>query len=171
MYKPLRKKLNSLIKSEKAQAVTEFALLVPILILILTLVVEIASLVDTKIILQNAACESARQIRDVSGDVEYQAKLALSDYKDRLDMNKLEVSVNVQKPEIRHFVHHAPKDYSFVKVPSNYKFCYVNVDLKYKKPLIMPLSKVLFGDFFDFETKFSSEVYIESYNRTNNLDT
>jgi len=159
----VKSSIDFYISDERAQSILEFALILPVMILFLTIIVEFAGLIDTKILLQNAACEGARGIVDVRNNVTYQVQSSISDYNERLNFDKLKINVDINPTETRRYTHHVQNGYYYVGVQSNYKYCFVKVTLVYDKPIIMPLSKLLFGNVFKLKASFTSQFYIEGY--------
>lgn len=138
---------------ENGQGLVEFALVFSMLVMLLCMAVDTARVVDTKILLQNAACESARRItskKTMSSEV-YDA--LENDY-DRLDSDRLEVNLTGGANQRRDYIYHAhnsgyndPYDKSDDYVQRNCYFTYFNatVKLTYTLPIVTPFAQLFFG--------------------------
>lgn len=101
---------KDLIKNESGQSLVEFALILPILIILLSMVVDVWRVYDTKLLLQSVASECAIHLAE-KDDVyklrnkelelkESLNKLIDGQYGNRLDRKKRNVTVSLGKNEI-----------------------------------------------------------------------
>ena len=106
-------------KKEKGQSVVEFALVLPMLLLLLGMIVDVGRVLDAKILIENAACESIRQINSRSTMVT-DVNNILNTYYDRIDSTKLVKSVTGTANATRNYTYHAYKSStnSLVNQPS-----------------------------------------------------
>lgn len=151
-------KINFLIKSksEKGQSLVEFAMVLPILLIILGMAVDIARVVDAKILVQSAACESVRQISSRS-TMTSEVNTVLATYYDRLNKTKLTTSVTATSTSNRNYTYHAYNSLTgkFVDKSSYIKYFDATVNLTYKVPIITPMAQLVMGKEKVINSKFT----------------
>lgn len=137
---------------ENGQGLVEFALVFSIMVMLFCMAVDIAHVVDAKILLQSAAGESVRHITtDQTEEMSSEVSDAVKNDYDRLDSTKLQVSVTAGPEQRRNYIYHARngnrRDGTPVYVNQNCYFTYFNatVRLTYTVPIITPVGQLFFG--------------------------
>ena len=133
-------------KREKGQSLVEFAMVLPILLVLLGMAVDIARVIDAKILIQSAACESVRQITSRS-TMTTEVNTVLSTYYDRIDSSKLVKNISGSSTDFRYYTYHAYNSYynSFVDRASYIKYFDATVNLTYTVPIITPMAQLVMG--------------------------
>jgi Flp pilus assembly protein TadG len=149
---------------KRGQSLVEFALILPLLLLMFGFLFDVGRIIDTKILLQSATHEGARQIISKS-NMDNQVLSAISDYSDRLEFDKLTVISSASDTIKQNYTYHALKSdgYNFDQLSSYYTYFDATVTLKYELPIIMPNSKLFFGENFEITSSFTSQVYLDGY--------
>lgn len=167
---------KDLIKNESGQSLVEFALILPILIILLSMVVDVWRVYDTKLLLQSVASECAihlaekddvHKLRNQETELkESLNKLIDEQYGNRLDRKKRNVTVSLEKNEITEkFTYHVNNNTHYKgNVPQNGLAQIKEITKKYKDASItvtydvdfwMPLTRVFYGG---NTAKVSSEI-------------
>lgn len=130
---------------ESGQGLVEFALVFSILVMLCCMATDTARVVDAKILLQSAACESARCI-NTRGDMSSEVSESLENDYDRLDSSRLQVRVTGGSDQRRNYVYHAHNG-NFRYVERNCYFTYFDatVKLTYQLPIVTPFGQLFFG--------------------------
>ncbi|NLP21952.1 MAG: pilus assembly protein [Erysipelotrichaceae bacterium] len=131
----------------------------PILIMLLSMVVDLARIVDAKILINNAASEAVRYLveRDDPGAV---STILSVNYGDRLDMANISYTVEDSPVQTINYRYYPSYSYSYYNATMKYKN--VKISIEYKVDLIMPLSKIVFGsDFVVVDSWFTSRVGVK----------
>ncbi len=147
------------IKNEIGQSLVEFALVLPIMLILLGMVVDVARIIDAKIMLQNAASESARQI--VTEDqMESEVNRVIAQYYDRLDASNLDLKVSKTNVKRRNYQYHSMTNQSmiFVNNPSYIDTFDATVELNYSVPIITPMCQLVLGKNFELNKKYTKLV-------------
>ena len=130
---------------ENGQGLVEFALIFSVLLLLLSMAVDIARIVDTKILLQSAACESIREITERT-DMKSQVNQALKEDYDRLNSSNLQVSVTGSADQKRTYTYHAHGNNNQYVSQNCYFTCFdATVKLNYSLPIVTPVGQLVFG--------------------------
>lgn len=172
----LLKKITRFLKKEDGQSFVEFALVLPILITILSLTFDLVRIIDTKIVLNNATGEMARtfalQIEGRDNSEQHVIQTVKQDFSGRLDVKKMEVTISnpasvSTKYNLRGcFLKHADQD-GYCEAgqeqqkEKEYKYKEVEVSIRYKVDIIMPLSKILFGESVTASSRFVTKVGVK----------
>lgn len=157
---------KDLIKNESGQSLVEFALILPILIILLSMVVDVWRVYDTKLLLQSVASECAIHLAE-KDDVyklrnkELELKQNLNElidkqYGNRLDRKKRNVTVSLGKDEIKEtFTYHVDNNTNYRgNGPKNGLAQTKEITKKYKDASIkvtydvdfwMPLTRLFYG--------------------------
>lgn len=167
---------KDLIKNESGQSLVEFALILPILIILLSMVVDVWRVYDTKLLLQSVASECAIHLAE-KDDVyklrnkEVELKQNLNElideqYGNRLDRKKRDVIVFLEKEEIKEeFIYHVNNDryrYRYIynsdymqtkKITKKYRDASIKVT--YDVDFWMPLTSLFYGS---SKAEVSSEI-------------
>ena len=165
--------------TESGQAVVEFALIIPILILLITLPVDYFRYINTKMILCSAASESIGNLtydsvknHTIANDIS--AVLSVT-YQDRLDVGNVMIenisTVDKGKIDYTYYVYssakHDPYNFGsqFEERPSNYKCTQINMQLTYEiEPITFWGELYLGGNKVKVETPiYSRSVYSGGY--------
>lgn len=171
--------INRKIREESGQSLAEFALIVPILILMLMIPIEYYRIISTKIILNSAATDALVQLdkEAVTVDNIYMKitdNIAAS-YADNIDMNKLVKVVKLGSTvenNYKYYVYSSDKknsDFSkqFDIRDSNFKTQRVKLKLRYSIEPITLLGKTFLNDKFEIETReYQRDIYLEGYTAT-----
>lgn len=130
---------------ETGQALVEFTLVFSILLTLFCMAVDTARIVDTKILLQNAASESIRSITS-KDDMESEVTQTLKKDYDRLDSTKMQVSVTGDSNQKRNYTYHAHNgNFRYVNRNSYFTYFDATVNLTYTLPILTPFGQLVFG--------------------------
>jgi len=153
--------------SQKGQAMVEFALILPILLLLLGFTLDAGRIIDAKMLVQSATYEGIRQINSMS-NMDTQVENAINDYSDRLQFDKLTITSTAGDTIKKNYTYHAlsSNGYNFDKLPSYYTYFNATVTLEYNLPILMPQSKLFFGDEVKITSTFTSQVFLDGYQGT-----
>ena len=151
-------------KKEKGQSVVEFALVLPMLLLLLGMIVDVGRVLDAKILIENAACESIRQINSRSTMVT-DVNNILNTYYDRIDSTKLVKSVTGTANATRNYTYHAYKSStnSFVSQPSYITYFDATVELTYTVNPLTPIGKLMLGNSVQIKSKYIKMIYVGGF--------
>lgn len=149
-------------RREKGQALVQFAILFPILFLMLNIVVDTWRVVDAKMLVQSAASEVAVYMVELSDNPE-----SIDDYifnaldketNGRLDKNRLKISISsIGGEKVEKHMYH--KYLGHKGIPFDYVYVDKKIVVEYDVKLIMPLSKIAFkGDTFKVTGDFITRV-------------
>ncbi|MFM1535317.1 TadE/TadG family type IV pilus assembly protein [Helcococcus ovis] len=165
---------KDLIKNESGQSLVEFALILPILIILLSMVVDVWRVYDTKLLLQSVASECAIHLAE-KDDVhklrnkEVELKQNLNElidkqYGNRLDRKKRDITVSLANDEIKEeFTYHVNNNSYYLKNRPDYeqtkliikKYKDASITVTYDVDFWMPLTSLFYGD---SKAKVSSEI-------------
>ena len=157
-------KKHKIFKDEKGQAFVQFALLFPILIIMLSVLVDVWRVVDAKMLIQSVASETALHIVEYSDSAnidkynDYKKNVLENELKGRLDLSKLKLTIeegNLQNDKYR--FHSSSRDY----YGKEYDYLYrdYTVKVEYVVDIVMPLSRIAFRtDKFRVNSKFVTRV-------------
>lgn len=165
---------KDLMKNESGQSLVEFALILPILIILLSMVVDVWRVYDTKLLLQSVASECAihlaekddvHKLRNRETELkESLNKLIDEQYGNRLDKNKRDIKVTLKDKTEEKFVYRTDKNSNYYKNGTNgYQYTkeitkkYVDASIKvnYYVDFWMPLTSFFYGS---SKAKVSSEI-------------
>ena len=159
MYKRYKKKISS----ESGQAFVQFLLVMPILIVVLSMLVDLWRIVDAKMLIQSAASESAMYLvekSDKPSEIKgYIDNIIYNEYKGRLDPSKVKLSIRQVGPDVRKpYIFHS--DYYDKGRKAYYEYYDQKIEIEYDVKLIMPLTKIVFGnkDSVKVKTEFITRV-------------
>ena len=135
------------INNESGQSLVQFALMIPILLLLLSMAVEVARIVDAQILLNSAACEATRSIKATS-DIDYSVETILyGNYADRLNLSRLNYETHETREKKKYYNYHA-RDTRYgghVNRTSFYTYKDITVVLTYELELATPISNLIFN--------------------------
>jgi len=154
--------LRKIQECKKGQAMVEFALALPILLLFFGFILDAGRIVDAQVLVQSAANEGIRQVTSKT-NINEQVKNSISDYTDRLDFDQLTIEAKAGETKRKNYTYHANKGSRFQELPSYYTYFNATVTLEYDVPVLMPQSKLFFGDEFRVLSTFTSQVFLEGY--------
>lgn len=157
-----RKGIFSLLKSERAQSMVEFAIILPILLLLLCVMVDFGRIIDARILVQSALSEGIRQV-DSKDSIDVQVLNAISDYNDRLDFSKLQISSSAGSTIKKNYDYHVNSGSGFKKVGSYYTYFNTTVTLGYEVPVTMPVTSWFLGDSYTVSSTYTSQVFLDGY--------
>lgn len=158
MKNKLNKLNKNLIKDEEGQSLVQFALILPILIILLSMVVDVWRVYDTKLLMQSAVSEIAVNLVEKEGDYEYKSfveELMEINYGDRLRKENRKVDLVFGDEKKETFIYHWYTGISNAYY-NNYKIYEKKQDIlqRYKNATItlnyevifwMPLTRLLYG--------------------------
>ena len=139
----LIKKLRLFNRDETGQSLVQLALVMPILMMLLSFVVDFARFYDSKLLVSSAAAECARTYGFV--DSTNMREFVLENYKDRLDTSKVSIDFTGDDVIKTDTYTYKANDKS-TPLPTNVKYKDVTVNVNYEFDFIMPLTSVIFGD-------------------------
>lgn len=164
---------KDLIKNESGQSLVEFALVLPILIILLSMVVDVWRVYDTKLLLQSVASECAihlaekddvYKLRNKESELtESLNKLIDDQYGNRLDREKRDVTVSLKDKISETFTYHVNNNSRYYKNTNDYlqtkkitkNYRDASITVTYDVDFWMPLTRVFYGD---SKAKVSSEI-------------
>lgn len=167
---------KDLIKNESGQSLVEFALVLPILIILLSMVVDVWRVYDTKLLLQSVASECAihlaekdevHKLRNKESELKESLNKLIDDqYGNRLDRKKRNVTVSLGKDEIKErFTYHVDNNAHYYgnryingyaqtkEITKNYRDASIKVT--YDVDFWMPLTSFFYGS---SKAEVSSEI-------------
>ncbi|TEB12133.1 TadE-like protein [Pelotomaculum sp. FP] len=164
-------------KAEKGQSLVEFAIILPLLVLLLTLPVDYFCYIKTKMILSSAASESIGQLNYASvssGNAENDIKKTMEDYcGDRLVTDKVYISFNKKNQEKKDYTYYVyssaladKPDYGdkFEKRASNYQCMEVQVQFSYEMSPVTYWGVSFLGDpFYVITPVYKRNIYVDGY--------
>lgn len=158
-----------LLRCETAQSLLEFALVIPILLVILAAIFDFGRVVDAKFLIQSAASEGIQQLSAIDGTIseaEINADILCiveNDYDDRLDLSKLTISSSVDGPIVKDYLYHVKSGGIWVEVDSNITFANATVSLTYEVPIFFPITKLVLGESFPVSSTSTAQVILAGY--------
>jgi Flp pilus assembly protein TadG len=157
------KKWKLLWVNEKGQGLVEFALIFSMLLMLLCMAVDVARVVDSKILLQSAACESIRKIT-TRGDMASEVSNALQDDYDRLNPADLQVNVTGGSDQKRNYTYHAHgKSGKYVGENCYFTYFDATVKLTYTVPIITPVGQLFFGKKMTISSGYTKMVVVGGF--------
>ncbi|WHH57945.1 TadE/TadG family type IV pilus assembly protein [Petroclostridium sp. X23] len=166
-------------KAETGQSLVEFAIILPILVLLLTLPVDFFRYVNTKMILSSAASESISRLNYASvssGNAVNEIMQTINDYYgDRLDSSRVQISFNMGSLEDENYTYYVyssakanpdPSHYwdQFEDRPASYQCMEVQVQFSYELSPITYWGVLFLGSTFDVQTPaYTRNVYAGGY--------
>ncbi|MCI0503068.1 MAG: pilus assembly protein [Fusobacteria bacterium] len=151
-------------KKELGQSLYEFAIVLPILIILIGFVVDIVRIVDTKLMIQSAAAESSLNIES-RATMYHDVQDILENYYARIDSEMLDADLMATADQ-RHYYNFNSysQNNSYVGTSQSFfSFFDATVDLKYELNMITPLAKLMLGDTFIVESKYTKMVYVGGF--------
>lgn len=149
---------------ESGQGLMQFAMVFGILMLLLSMAVDVARVIDAKIMLQSAACESIRQVSSRESMVS-EVNTVLANYYDRLNKNALTADLTAGKEIKRDYTYHAnthERDRNgklkFVSQNSYIKYFNASIILTYDIPIVTPVGQLVLGKKLNISSKFGKMV-------------
>ncbi len=176
----LAEKKQTSIAKESGQSLVEFALLLPILMLLLLIPVDLYRYANAKMILKSAASEGISQLTyaDVStGDTANALRQTVEDYYgDKLDTGRVTISLlNESPPFAENYTYYVYSSEKAIENPTNfwnqfesrnssYKCMEVQVQMTYTLKPVTFWGSLLLGSSFDVVTPvYSRDVYVTGY--------
>ena len=175
----MKKRFRNWYKSEKGQSIVEFAIILPIMVVLFTVPIDFFRYINTRTLLCSAASESISQIGygsiqsgTLSSDV---LQLITSTYGDRVDTGRVNVLANpvsTTKHDYTYFVYSSakanddPSHYwdQFEERPSSYQCADIEVQISYEMKPITFWGSLYLGDSFVVETPmYTRSVYAGGY--------
>ena len=165
------------IYKEDGVAIVQFAVLLPIMILVLAMVVDIGGAVHAKVNVQHLASEvqKATYLSEQGGasgglygpeQGDYLRERIIEENK-TLKKDNLKVTIKRTDPETRKFVYHhyvtgvtGSHGYYYKKLNED-KRQYITTNIVYEHPYRIVLTKKLFGDTITLSESFTSMMHIE----------
>ena len=166
-------------KSEQGQSVVEFAVVLPVLILLFTVPIDFFRYINTRTLLCSAASESISQIsyssvqnNTLGADA---MQLMQKTYGDRVDVGRVKISADsgsVEKKNYTYYVYSSdkanadPDDYwcQFDQRPSSYQCVDVRLQFSYDLTPVTIWGSLFFGDTFSVKTPiYTRSVYAGGY--------
>ncbi|HZK57086.1 MAG TPA: TadE/TadG family type IV pilus assembly protein [Clostridia bacterium] len=169
-------------KGERGQGIVEFAIILPILLLLLLVPIDLYRVINAKMILKSAASESISKINyeDVGiGGLE-DAILDIVDecFGDKFDMDEVEISFLKEGPLVdKDYIYYVyssdladqnPGNFQkqFDKRSSSYKYREVELQMSYNIRPITIFGNMFIGNSFDVKTPvYKRDIYISGYER------
>lgn len=158
-----------LLKCETAQSLLEFALVFPLLLLVLAVIFDFGRIVDAKFLIQSAASEGIQQLSATNGAIseteinDDMLHIVENDYDDRLDLSKLTISSSVDGPIVKYYVYHVKSGYKWVEVESNITYSNATVSLNYEVPILFPVTRLVLGETFPLSSTSTAQVILAGY--------
>lgn len=157
-------------KREGGQALVEFVLVFSIMLTLFCMAVDLARVVDAKILLQSAAGESVRHITtDNAAEMSSEVSEAVENDYDRLDPARLQINVTAGPKQRRNYTYHAHNGHKWDGTPlyvnQNCYFTYFNatVRLTYTVPIITPVGQLFFGKQQVMSTDYTKMVVLGGF--------
>lgn len=148
-------------KKESGQSLVQFALILPIILLLFFTSVEFARIIDTKIILNSAACEIVRSIKKNTNINLNINTILIDNYAQQLNLDYLNFKTTSSGEQKVYYKYHARSSVygDFVEKTSYYKYEDITVYLNYKLELLSPVSNLIFKDpFIELSSKYSGKI-------------
>ncbi len=169
-------------KGEKGQGIVEFAIILPILLLLLLVPIDLYRVINAKMVLKSAASESISKINyeDVGTEGLEGAILDIVDecFGDKFDMDKVEVSfLRESFPADKDYIYYVyssdladryPSNFQkqFDKRSSSYKYKEVELQMSYNIKPITIFGNMFIGDSFDVKTPiYKRDIYMSGYEK------
>ena len=175
----MKKKLLNWLSTEKGQSLVEFAIILPILVLLLTLPVDYFRYINTKMILSSAASECIGELNYTSvssGNAVSDIKQTLDDnYGDRLESDEVGISFDkgsLDKKSYSYYVYSSakadpdPSHYwnQFEDRPGSYQCMEVEVKFNYEMSPITYWGVFFLGNTFEVNTPvYTRKIYAGGY--------
>lgn len=174
----MKEKLWSRRKEENGQSVMEFALILPILVLLFTLPVDFFLYMNTQMTLSSAASESINRLEysDIytgTGSNKVM-EVIVQNFTERLDpgrvvIEELEAGLS-NKNDYTYYVYSSdlanPADFGsqFEVRPGSYQFTEVQLQLSYERSPVTFWGALFLGDTYEVKTPvYSRNIYISGY--------
>jgi TadE-like protein. len=155
-------KLKRFHAEESGQSLVEFVLVFSVLLILVSMVVDISRIIDAKILLQSAACESVRRITSRDSMTSEVNNTIKNEY-DRLDPSKLHVSITAGNTKQRNYIYHARSYFGFVEKNCWFKYFDATVTLNYDVPIITPVGQLILGKSVPLTSKNTRMIVVEGY--------
>lgn len=145
----LLKVVKKFYSNEGGQGLVQFAMVLPVLIIMLSMVVDLSRVINAKVLVNSAASECARYVvekADEPGTItSYIDHIIKVNYGDRLDTSKLNAELsNATGVYTEKYTYH--KNISDKKgINATIKYYDMKITVTYELDLVMPLSKLIFG--------------------------
>lgn len=166
------KKIRGKSCKDCGQALVEFALALPILLILLGAVIDIGRIINYKIVLQSAASDSVKYIQKDFSDSQIDTirttiKSDLTnDYKNQLDVNNLDISCSRGSSQHKEYTYHLSEGNGvFGNEQSYYDYFDATVTLKYDVPMITPVMAQIVGKKVTLSSQFTGQVYENGYEK------
>lgn len=167
-------------KTETGQSLVEFAIILPILVLLMTLPVDFFRYINTKMILNSAATECIGQLTyasvSSSSSLEMEEKIRdmICDYYgDRLDNEKVQITFTKGNHDTEDYTYYVYSSLlageanfgdRFEGRSSSYQCQEVQVDFSYQMSPITYWGEIFLGDTFDIQTPaYNRKLYAGGY--------
>ena len=168
-------------KKEKGQGLVEFAIILPILLLLLLVPIDLYRVINAKMVLKSAASESIAKLNyeEINNIGLEPSILNTVDqyFGDKLDLGEIDIlHLDEKRPEDKEYIYYVyssdlaeenPSDFQeqFDKRDSNYKYKEVELQMSYPVKPITFWGGLFIGDSFDVKTPiYKKDVYISGYN-------
>lgn len=175
----MKRKLQNWLDNEKGQSLVEFAIILPILILLLTLPVDYFRYINTKMLLNSAASESIGELSYTAvttGNPDNELRQTLKDcYGERLDSDKVQIDFKdrtLEKKDYTYYVYSSAKADSdpshfgdqFEERPGSYECKEVQVQFTYEMSPVTYWGTLFLDDTFEVRTPvYTREIYAGGY--------
>lgn len=174
----MKEKLWFLRKEENGQSVMEFALILPILVLLFTLPVDFFLYMNTQMTLSSAASESISHLDYsdiISGTGSNRVmEVIVDNYTERLDPGRVTImelnAGSSDKNDYSYYVYSSdlsnPTDFGsqFEVRPGSYQFSEVQLQLSYERSPVTFWGALFLGNTYEVKTPvYSRNIYISGY--------
>ncbi len=174
----MKEKLLSRWKKENGQSVIEFALILPIMMLLFTLPVDFFLKMNTQMTLSSAAseCISRLEYSDiVSGTGSNEVmEVIVDNYTERLDPGRVNIKElnagSSNKNDYSYYVYSSdlanPSDFGsqFEVRPGSYQYTEIQLQLSYERSPVTIWGTLFLGNSYEVKTPvYSRDVYISGY--------
>lgn len=145
----LLKVVKKFYSNEGGQGLVQFAMVLPVLIIMLSMVVDLSRVINAKVLVNSAASECARYVvekADEPGTItSYIDHIIKVNYGDRLDISKLNAELSYEGDvEFEDYTYHKNKS-DATGIAAQIKYRDMKIIVTYELDLVMPLSKLIFG--------------------------
>jgi Flp pilus assembly protein TadG len=157
------------LRCETAQSLLEFALVFPLLLVMLAIIFDFGRVVDAKFLIQSATSEGIQQLSATEGTIsetEINADMLYivnNEYDDRLDLSKLTICSSVDGPIEKDYFYHVKSGNSWNEVASNITYSNATVNLTYEVPIFFPITKLMLGEVFSVSSTSTAQVILAGY--------
>ncbi|WP_349672912.1 TadE/TadG family type IV pilus assembly protein [Lacrimispora sp.] len=165
-------------KDENGQSILEFALILPIIVLLFTAPVDFFICMNTKMTLSSAAseCISRLDYSDISsGTVSNKlTQIIMQNFTERLDPSNVNIEElnagSSQKNDYSYYVYSSdlvnPSDFGsqFEVRPGSYEYTEIQLQLSYERPAVTFWGTFFLGNTYKVKTPvYSRDIYISGY--------